>query len=397
MAIKLDTKISGTSKHTASEFNASINPINNTYYDYMVSAGISTANTDSLKNGLNNFLLSRSSGFSVGGSVNAITLTSNSLYSHIPVSNYTTGLLIEFIATADNTGITTINIDGLGTKTIKNTAGANINAGNIKNGNIVRLRYDGTNFQLLNPYILLGGIVPVNTLLFERNSNTILILKAGLKSAGDLSRYINFGGDININFDTTGLNARSTNTSRSTNTWYYIFACAKADGTSAVIVDSSSDGSDALIDFTTQGFETATMVLAGVWKTDASSNLRMDRNYEPYVYEIDNQSTTQTFATSTTGTLVTVDVPTGYKSFVEIQAKGFSNTASISFIHPDATAYTPDGSTRFPRQIVEYSGVNVLPEGNLRLYTNTSAQIKAVSLSGTPNVNINTISFRVIA
>lgn len=82
-----------------------------------------------------------------GGTGNAITLT-------LPYSpgSYTTGLIVRFKATANNTGATTINVNGLGAKNLyKYTAGTlgNIVTGDIINGGMYEAMYDGTQFQLL--------------------------------------------------------------------------------------------------------------------------------------------------------------------------------------------------------------------------------------------------------
>lgn len=68
---------------------------------------------------------------------------------------YTEGTRVEFKATANNTGATTVNIDTLGVKNIKKYASgaiADLEADDIVNGNIYRIVYDGTQF-LVN----LGG------------------------------------------------------------------------------------------------------------------------------------------------------------------------------------------------------------------------------------------------
>jgi hypothetical protein len=82
----------------------------------------------------------------VGGTGNAITLTNG-----IPVLAYAAGLKQTFKATANNTGATTINVDGLGTKNVyKMNSGAlgAIASGDIVSGGIYDVMYDGTQFQI---------------------------------------------------------------------------------------------------------------------------------------------------------------------------------------------------------------------------------------------------------
>lgn len=65
---------------------------------------------------------------------------------------YTAGNRLTFKANFSITGATTINVNGLGAKSIKKGDGATALAtGNIANGQIVEIEYDGTNFQMLSP------------------------------------------------------------------------------------------------------------------------------------------------------------------------------------------------------------------------------------------------------
>ena len=65
---------------------------------------------------------------------------------------YTAGLNIYFLATAANTGASTINVNALGTKSIKKKASGAISAlaaNDIIANEIVHIVYDGTDFQKL--------------------------------------------------------------------------------------------------------------------------------------------------------------------------------------------------------------------------------------------------------
>ena len=65
---------------------------------------------------------------------------------------YAAGNLIVMKANFTNTGAATINLNGLGAKSIKKNDGATaLSANDIVSGQIVVLRYDGTNFQMLSP------------------------------------------------------------------------------------------------------------------------------------------------------------------------------------------------------------------------------------------------------
>ena len=64
------------------------------------------------------------------------------------IASYTTGLRASFKAAANNTGTATININGLGAKTIKKNGGVDLGADDIVAGGIYEISYDGTNMQL---------------------------------------------------------------------------------------------------------------------------------------------------------------------------------------------------------------------------------------------------------
>lgn len=68
---------------------------------------------------------------------------------------YSAGVLVQFKASNANTGTSTVNVNGLGVKTIKKLDGAtNLASGDIASGMIVECEYDGTNFIMLNPSAL---------------------------------------------------------------------------------------------------------------------------------------------------------------------------------------------------------------------------------------------------
>lgn len=81
------------------------------------------------------------------GSANAYVITPAPA-----ISAYATGQIFSFKAVNANTTVSTINVNALGTKTIKKLNGtADLVKGDIVAGQIVLIEYDGTNFQMLNP------------------------------------------------------------------------------------------------------------------------------------------------------------------------------------------------------------------------------------------------------
>lgn len=82
---------------------------------------------------------------SAGGTGDALTLT----LSPAPAA-YAAGQEFRFKATATNATAATINVNSLGIKDIKRDGASALAAGDITSGQMYTLRYDGTNFQLLN-------------------------------------------------------------------------------------------------------------------------------------------------------------------------------------------------------------------------------------------------------
>ncbi|MCX8045262.1 MAG: tail fiber protein [Anoxybacillus gonensis] len=77
------------------------------------------------------------------GSANAYSVTLNPA-----PTQYVEGMAIAVKINVDNTGPSTINVNGLGAKAIKKPNGNDVAAGNLKAGSIYTLRYNGTNFIL---------------------------------------------------------------------------------------------------------------------------------------------------------------------------------------------------------------------------------------------------------
>ena len=80
---------------------------------------------------------------SAGGTGNAITITNT-----FAQTTYTLGNRIAFLATATNTAAVTVNVDGLGVKSLKSHDGTALPAGGITSGSIYEAIYNGTEFRL---------------------------------------------------------------------------------------------------------------------------------------------------------------------------------------------------------------------------------------------------------
>ena len=84
------------------------------------------------------------------------------------ITAYAVGQVFSFKATNANTTTSTLNVNSLGTKTIKKLNGStDLSSGDIAAGMVVLVEYDGTNFIMLNPVAnsvsLVGGVYPAGS------------------------------------------------------------------------------------------------------------------------------------------------------------------------------------------------------------------------------------------
>lgn len=70
---------------------------------------------------------------------------------------YVTGMTVVFKAGTANTGAATLNVNGLGAKTIKKQFNVDLSTGDIVSGQMVTVVYDGTNFELQSLPTTSGG------------------------------------------------------------------------------------------------------------------------------------------------------------------------------------------------------------------------------------------------
>jgi len=103
---------------------------------------ITGANEATLFDELTNSKISRLEGYTAGGT-NTYTVAIGW------VTSYQTNLNVIIKFTNANTGAATININGLGAKAIKKSASSALISGDIIAGQIIKLVYDGTNFQIV--------------------------------------------------------------------------------------------------------------------------------------------------------------------------------------------------------------------------------------------------------
>ena len=99
------------------------------------------------------------------GSANTYAVTLNP----VPTA-YVDGMAIAVKINVNNTGASTININGLGAKQIKKPNSNDVSAGNLKAGSIYSMRYNGTNF-ILQGSDAAGNATPADVIAGKTFSN----------------------------------------------------------------------------------------------------------------------------------------------------------------------------------------------------------------------------------
>jgi hypothetical protein len=133
-----------------------------------------------------------------GGSSNAYTATSPSGHA---LTAYAAGNLYALKANHTNTGPCTINIDGLGVKSIVTPAGAALDASAIVSGGVYLLVYDGTSFQVVG----LLAAPPIHNRFFNgdnqidlRNAGAAQTITAGAALAYTIDRWYAYCTGANV-------------------------------------------------------------------------------------------------------------------------------------------------------------------------------------------------------
>ena len=141
---KFDSKVDGNTVG-GDEYNNIVNPLAN----LITSSGqtIDTSNTQVVKAIADYAAVGTF--YSEGGVVNAYSLSA--IGNRLAPNAYSEGMEIRFRAGNANTGATTVNVAGLGVKSIKQGDGStDLTAGDISTDFDTRARYDGTVFRLSN-------------------------------------------------------------------------------------------------------------------------------------------------------------------------------------------------------------------------------------------------------
>jgi hypothetical protein len=163
------------------------------------------------------------------------------------VAAYAAGQMFYFVATGDNTGAVTLNIDSLGAKAVTRDGSVALAAGDIKSGEVVVVVYDGTRFQVVSQLnsagnatfanvsitsaLNVGGVATftANPVLSGGTANGVLYLN-GSKAATSGSALVFDGTNLGIG---TSSPAYKLQVSANANSDTTINASNTTDGTSS--------------------------------------------------------------------------------------------------------------------------------------------------------------------
>lgn len=141
------------------------------------------------------------------GTTNALVITPQP-----PILGYVDGLAFKVVPAFANTGATTINVSGLGTKAITTPNGSALSAGQITAGVIMLIVYKGSGFQYINAPT--GASVASTNDIWAGSSDSTYVSPLGLKSAM-APVTLSFGSSIFWNMN-NGFNATVTLTGNAT-------------------------------------------------------------------------------------------------------------------------------------------------------------------------------------
>lgn len=110
-------------------------------------------------------------------------------------TSYETGREYEFKADVANVGSASLNVNGLGAKTIKKLGNLDLNDNDILAGQVVRCQYDGTNMQMVSQ---VSGGIPVSQVYASSatGTDTYAITLSPAPTAYEIGRTYMFKADV---------------------------------------------------------------------------------------------------------------------------------------------------------------------------------------------------------
>jgi hypothetical protein len=253
---KLDDTAGPTGELSAPEWNQLPQEVQNVITS--IGTSLSSGSLDQLQEAVAD-LVAVSDFYTGAGTVNAITLSAIGTRAAPPA--YVNGMRIRFRPPGANTSTTpTVNVAGLGVKTIVNEAGGPVAADDLDSSRDAECRYDGTSFRLLNrsldptppastPRRYIEGFITLNSgthgygvgagLCRDHNDTVDISL------ASTLIKNVNAAwtaGTGNGGFPVTSLGAAANST------FYRVFVIRKNDGSVDAGYDSAANAANLLTD-----------------------------------------------------------------------------------------------------------------------------------------------------
>tara|TARA_R110000772_G_C13310322_1_gene440390 strand:- start:296 stop:1726 length:1431 start_codon:yes stop_codon:yes gene_type:complete len=142
--LNIPTKADGVDTLSATEFNS----LNNELKNIIESTGQVLAGGDLFQMAKSAAAYAGSGTFHIdSGTTNSYVLSA--IDSFKAIDAYTDGLIIRFVATTENTGAATVNVNSLGAKSIVTSSGVGLPSGDIVIGDYITARYDAGNDNFL--------------------------------------------------------------------------------------------------------------------------------------------------------------------------------------------------------------------------------------------------------
>jgi hypothetical protein len=311
------------------------------------------------------------------------------------VAAYAAGQMFYFVATGDNTGAVTLNIDSLGAKAVTRDGSVALAAGDIKSGEVVVVVYDGTRFQVVSQLnsagdarfanvsiassLYVGGVSTfVGNAGFSANVSIASALSVGGVAA--ITGATTIGGNLTLNGGTANgvlyLNGSKVATSGSALTF-----------TGSVLGVNNSGDSDFKLTTTNTGSGSTDGLLLRINSTGSEAYLW---NWEPSSVLIFGANAAEQMRLTSTGLGIGTSSPgqklevagnifvnTSGNPYAEIKTSGAGNNPSLK-LTADTNSWTFQGtfSNANDDLLVLYNATTLLDltkDGNLGLGVTPSA------------------------